>query len=235
VVVIAVRPRSDPRPTLLLWIDKETGLVLRSERRHADGSLAQAAVFTEIRYVDPPVAGFSFAPPRGVTVRQLSSSEPLRVEEIPAKMGFRPIVPAELSGGFVLNQVVASGSHTSGVAVLQYTDGLVTVSLFEHKAIEGARRTLRPAANVPVADRRLAARQVGDVAIVHWQVRGVDMTLTGELSADRLERIASGLGVEDTPGRVARLKFWLGSFWRHVRGVVYRPGINARTINRLIS
>ncbi len=215
-VVIAVRPRSEPRPTLLLWLDKETGLVLRSERRHADGSLAQAAAFTEIQYQEPPADRFTFTPSRGINVRHLSSSEPLRADEIASRMGFQPIVPTELSGGFILDRVMASGSHASRVAVLQYTDGLVTISLFEHRAIEGARRTLRPAANVPMADGRLTARQVGDVAILHWQVRGVDMTLTGELSPERLERIAARLGVEDMPGRVARLKFWLASFWRHI-------------------
>jgi len=216
VVVIAVRPRTEPRPTLVLWLDRDTGLVLRSERHHADGSLAQAAAFTEIEYQEPPADRFTFSPPRGVGVRGLSSSEPLRTEEIASRMGFHPIVPRELPGGFVLDRVLTSGSHASGVAVMQYTDGVATLSLFEHRAIEGARRTLRPAPNVPVADSRLTARQVGDVAILHWQVRGVDMTLTGELAPEHLERIAERLGVEDSPGRVARLKFWLASFWKHI-------------------
>lgn len=220
VVVVAVQPRTDARPALVLWLDRDTGLVLRSERRHADGSLAQAAAFTNIDYRDPPVDRFLFAPPRGVTVRALASAAPLRVADIMPQMGFHPIAPAALPGGFVLDRVLASGSHASGVAVMQYTDGLATLSLFEHRAIEGARRTLHPASNVPVIDSRLTARQVGDVAVVHWQVRGVDMTLTGELAPEHLERIAQGLGIEDAPGRVARVKFWLASLWKHIVSVI---------------
>ncbi len=220
VVVVALRPRSGPRPTLLLWLDADTGLVLRSERRHADGSLAQAAAFTEIRLEAPPRARFTFIPPGGVEVRRLSSSQPLRVEDIASRMGFRPIAPKELPEGFVLDRVLASGSHATPVAVLQFTDGLATLSLFERRAIEGARRTLETGHSVSVASGTGSAQQVGDVAILHWQTRGVDMTLTGELSPDHLTRIAAMLGVEGSPGRVARLKFWLASLWKHLASVM---------------
>lgn len=215
-VVIAVRPRAGARPALVLWLDRDTGLVLRSERRHADGSLAQVAAFTSIEYRDPPADRFAFAPPRGITVRALPSGEPLRVADVAPRMGFQPIAPAALPGGFVLDRVLASGSSATGVAVMQYTDGLAALSLFEHRAIEGARRILRPASPAPVADRRVAARQIGDMAVIHWQVRGVDMTLTGDLAPEHLERIAQRLGIEEPPGRVARLKFWLASLWKHI-------------------
>ncbi|MDR7534395.1 MAG: sigma-E factor regulatory protein RseB domain-containing protein [Armatimonadota bacterium] len=207
-VVIAVRPRTSDRVALRIWLDRETFLVLRSEGYHADGRMAQAAAFTEIRYQEPPAQLFAFTPPPGVEVRRLPWNPPVAIHDLARRVRFHPIAPPRLAGGFVLDRAFLSRSHAVPVAVLHYTDGLVTLSFFQQKGVEGARRSLDRGKPIAVAEGMGSVRQVGGLTMLQWRARGLDLTLAGDLSPAELVSIASTIGVDAPPGVVARLTFW---------------------------
>ena len=214
-VVIAVRPRTPDRASLRLWLDRETSVVLRSEGYHADGRMAQAAAFTEIHYVEPPAQLFAFSPPAGVKVRRLASDQPLGIQELARRVRFRPIAPQRLASGFVLDRAFVSRSHAVPTAVLHYTDGLVTLSFFQQRGIDGARHSLERGRPIAVAEGMGSVRQVGGATILHWRAQGLELTLTGDVSPAELARIASTVGIDAPPGLVARLEFWFKAFLHH--------------------
>lgn len=211
-VVIAVRPRVQDRAALKLWLDRETSLVLRSESYHADGRMAQAATFSEVHYREPPAQLFTFTPPPGVEVRRLHWDQPVKTHELARRVHFQPIAPPRLANGFVIDLASLSRSHALPMAVLHYTDGLVTLSFFQQKGVEGTRHALERGNPIAVGEGTGSVRQVGGVAILHWRARGLDLALAGDVSPGELVRIASTIGIDAPPGVVARLKFWVKAF-----------------------
>ena len=65
--------------------------------------------------------------------------------------------------------------------------------------------------------------QIGDVNILHWQTRGLNLTLMGEVTAGELAKIATSLGVDGPPGRVVRVKFWVALLWKRLATLISRP------------
>lgn len=222
-VILAIRPRVGARPSLRLWVDEATAVILRSERYHVDDRLAEVATFSRIEFREPPEGLFQFAPPAGVTVRQIPFSTPLTLRELAGRVGFVPVAPERLPDGFLLDRVRLDGAATLPVAALQYTDGLATLTLFQRRAVPGARHTLESGRAVPLADGEASVGQIGDVNILHWQTRGLNLTLMGEVTAGELAKIATSLGVDGPPGRVVRVKVWVALLWKRLATLISRP------------
>lgn len=221
-VVVAVRPRTPDRPSLKLWVDRETSVILRSERSHADGSIAQLAAFTEIHYQTPPERLFAFTPPPTVKARRLPWDQPLSIDALARRVRFRPIAPPQFPDGFTLDRAFLSRSHTLPVAVLYYTDGLATLTFSQQKGAEGAQHALDKGMPIAIAAGEGSVRQQGDVTILHWRAHGLDLTLVGDVSAAELARIASTVGIDPSPGLIPRLKFWVRTVFHRLQNAFGR-------------
>jgi hypothetical protein len=68
-------PNHTGKPHKTLWVDTQTSLVLKREVRHADGSPARVASFSEITFAPKtPRAQFEFKPSAGTKVVSATSS-----------------------------------------------------------------------------------------------------------------------------------------------------------------
>jgi outer membrane lipoprotein-sorting protein len=194
--VLSLWPR-DGRRERRLWIDRTTGVALRSEERDADEGLVSTAYFTRISFgLNVPDALFRPRLPAGARlIAQGGAPGPLLPLPVLERMiGFALPVPHALPGGFTLvgGEPVRAGPLLA--AHLHYTDGARTVALF----IAPAARLGPPGRGAPVAQLGSGARTVvmGSMRLLLWEGKGTRLTLVGPLPLVDLVRLATVI----TPG-----------------------------------
>lgn len=130
-VCLEVNPLDGNRYGYLLWVDKETGLLLRSELRDANGIHLEMVEFTQIRVGDSVAANALEPAVSGVVVRPADGAAPESKSRAAAMNWNVGWVPA----GFRMTDAHIHDQAKEGVH-LMYDDGLATFSLFVERAPE---------------------------------------------------------------------------------------------------
>jgi outer membrane lipoprotein-sorting protein len=191
--VLSLKPRQG-RGERRLWIDRTTGVALRTEERDPDDGLVSTTYFTRISYgLNFPDALFRPRIPAGARV--VSPAEPsgplVSVPRLQQAVGFAINAPQTLPGGFTL----VGGEPVHGgplrAAYLRYTDGARQVGLF----MAPSARLGPPGrgAAVPALGGEARAMGWGPTRLVQWEARGVRLTLIGPLPLADLVQIARSL------------------------------------------
>ncbi|MBI3998523.1 MAG: hypothetical protein HY355_05770 [Armatimonadetes bacterium] len=192
-VTLSVKPRQG-RGERRLWIDRMTGVALRTEERDPEAGLAAATYFTRISYgLNFPDAMFRPRIPAGARVvvptEAMGPLVPLAL--LRQKVRFDLQAPEALPGGFVLvgGEPVRSGPLLA--AHLYYTDGARPVSLF-----------IAPTAWLGPPGRGEAVTALGGQArtitwgatrLLQWESRGMRLTLIGPLPLADLITLAASI------------------------------------------
>ena len=131
-VCLEVRPRDDNRYGFLLWLDEETGLLLRSELRDATGRYLERVEFLSLQVGDS-VSEDALQPEMPRVVAQPA----VEVGEGPAP----PTVPVSWKIGWVPAGFRITDAHPheakKGVHIM-FSDGLATFSVFVEAAPQSA-------------------------------------------------------------------------------------------------
>jgi len=129
---LEVIPRAGGPVAWRLWLDRETGFVLKRERYNVDGRLTSGTQYTSVQFgasVSPDV--FAIPKDRKIEGRN-GDGRSLGVAELSKQVGFGVTVPGYVPRGFVLQGGSVESHRRSGhvSAELRYTDGLrvLTVS-----------------------------------------------------------------------------------------------------------
>ncbi|MGQ0549892.1 MAG: LolA family protein, partial [Armatimonadota bacterium] len=130
--VLSAQPR-EGRGERRLWIDRTTGVALRTEERDPTDGLVATTYFTRISFgLNVPAALFQPRIPAGARV--VSPTEPSRpltpISVLEGTVGFRLQVPETVPGGFILQggEPVVAGPVVA--AHLRYSDGARALALF---------------------------------------------------------------------------------------------------------
>jgi outer membrane lipoprotein-sorting protein len=192
-VVLSLWPRAGRRERRL-WIDRLTGVPLRSEERDPDEGLVAVVYFTRISFgLNLPAALFQPRVPAGArVVRQDAPATPLVPPAVlEQRVGFALRAPAALPGGFRLlgGSQVRDGPVVA--AYLHYTDGIRPLALFAAPVS----RLGPPGRGDPVAELGPDARTVvvGAMRLLLWRSGDKRLTLVGPLSLAELVRVAHDL------------------------------------------
>jgi outer membrane lipoprotein-sorting protein len=174
-----------------LWIDRYTGVVLRSEDRDPVDGVVATSYFTRISYgLNFPSAMFLPRIPAGARV--LSPAEvvgpAMPLGALQQRVGYALRTPAALPGGFRLlgGEVVTAGVLRA--AYLRYHDGTRALGLF----VVPARRLGPPRGEVPVPALGPGAAAVirGALRMVQWEAGGTRYALVGPLPLADLVALA---------------------------------------------
>ena len=171
-----------------VFIDRETGIMLRRERFDADGS----TVLRSVSFVELSIGEVALDVPDF----EVSSARPTRrLEGI-----YRD--PDHAGDGFVL---VGRSLHSDGTAQLLYGDGLLTVSVFEEPGVLdwSALPTDGVATRVDGVPARRFELTVG-LAYV-WERGGVVYTAVSDAPEGQILGVAEAVSAERVDGRVAQL------------------------------
>lgn len=167
---IHVRPKRDGNPSKTLWLDKETGLVLRSELLNCRREKVSSVHFHKL---DLQPKGLS---PELFDVKHISAER--RRENAPP---WKPIVPSYLPAGYIQTGVSSMELRDRRGAHLKFSDGLNTISLFETRAEHGSDDHPR------VQEKQNFSREL------HWSAAGWEFVLVADLSPDELKHIADSV------------------------------------------
>lgn len=180
--VVFISPRDHYRYGFRLWLDRETGLALRSDMLDSTGEVVEQTMFTSVEFMSNEAVSAQFetsasaavepktgSPGSAPIAAEAGSAVAWRVERAP--MGFS-----------VVDRVVHSGSptHPHGNEQLILSDGLASVSVF----IESAANTRRSFVG---KTRRGAVNAFGTM------VDGRQITVVGEVPVATVEMIGQSI------------------------------------------
>ena len=191
--VLSLTPRNG-RGARRLWIDRLTGVALRTEEIDPEDGVVARTAFTRISYgLNFPDAMFRPRIPAGARVlTPTESAGPLvALPALERAVGFKVEAPQALAGGFVLvgGEPVHGGPVVA--AHVRYADGARYLSLF----VAPAARLGPPGRGEPVAGLGPQARTIGWGAtrLLQWEARGMRLTLVGMLPLKDLIQIATAI------------------------------------------
>lgn len=169
--LLLIDPRNEGNPSRRVWVDRLTGLVLRSSLLNWRQEEISVSAFKEIE-VDPDLS-------REAPLLQPPPSPP--APKANAALEFRPIYPQYLPAGYVFvnTEIVPMGKYRA--AHLRYGDGLNTLSLFEAPTAAFAQE--RPFGNSELSFTR----------VMTWEKAGVTYALMGDIHPDELRRMAASI------------------------------------------
>ena len=178
-VRLLVHPRDGDRFGYRLWLDEETGLLLRSELRDTDHAHLEIFQFTALRIGDDVDAKDLVPATEGALVRHLSTASTAPAPAPPAWQA-RWVPP-----GFELNSadVRRTPDNPRDVSTLVFSDGLATFSVFVEAMPETGAGSVVSRAGATVALTHLASSQGGDHLV----------TVVGEVPVATARRIAAGV------------------------------------------
>lgn len=178
--LVRISPRDQYRHGFQLWLDSQTGIVLRSDMYNNDGEIIEQVMFTEIEYMTQEDALTVFAESGGIVDAEPANGADMAPAPIPpsrwrverAPQGF------ELADRYVSleDEKGAKGDNEQ----LVFSDGLASVSVF----IE-PKDNQRP----PFTGRA----QIGAMAAYGRVANGYQVTAVGEVPPATVEMIAESL------------------------------------------
>jgi outer membrane lipoprotein-sorting protein len=220
--VVSIAGKYPGRPSQTLWLDKETLFRLKVEKKDSAQKLVFSTRFEEISFPAELPEELFQAPENVevVTIERRREAPPSfkTINEARAAIDFPLVAPAVLPRGFSLSsvQVIKYGRRPVKAVQLAYSDGLISISVFE--------RAPRPRSGTTSEKRRLPRRsgesgerrqrerrfetvthegiklQVGSrggLTVVTRRLSSVSVTIIGELDRQELIEMAASLKVAE--------------------------------------
>jgi outer membrane lipoprotein-sorting protein len=181
---------------LRLWVDADSGLTLRRETYHGDGTIATKTEYDNIRFVkDLPDDLFRMTVPAGMTLIPGAdySSSTNALDTLTSKLSFKPVDPQELPEGFTFEK--GSSETRGGVQTVQfvYSDGLRSISLFENATGRFPSFDDPPPKSLVVGKQSGKYTSASGQTLLSWNADGLNFTLVGDMPVKELARIGSSL------------------------------------------
>jgi outer membrane lipoprotein-sorting protein len=191
------------RPRRRIWVDEETGLILRAEVYSLDSRLSRLTMFEDLELRPVLDAGaFRMRVPPGARIVE-AGPEPCLDPEVAGRIAGLPVaLPAYLPEGFARQCIRARRHGDYGEVQVVYGDGLSLLSLFQSTRFRDPGGSAAPVVAVGGAAGRW--HELGLVTGISWRTPRAHFALLGELSREELHRIAGSVGVEELPAASRR-------------------------------
>ncbi|HLK56115.1 MAG TPA: sigma-E factor regulatory protein RseB domain-containing protein [Chthonomonadaceae bacterium] len=197
--VLDIMPRIPDRPHQKLWIDTETGLVLRRETYNPAGIQTSVTSWRDLHfYTAPPEAALSWSPPEGTRTLKEEGEAILPLAEARANADPWAVVPEKLGGSFYFESAYLANTRGGRCLHCTYSDGICTLSLMQLAGTQSFQTTSGTIDPMPIASYNAESAQIttrGSVNILSWSNphRGATLSLLGELTDDALITMAQSL------------------------------------------
>jgi outer membrane lipoprotein-sorting protein len=210
--LIEVEPKLAGRPSRKVWMDKETGVILKMENYDSQKRLQLLLAFSEIDFepeIDDKLFQPQRRPPKPPEPQERDRGELWNYEQGKLDLGkirkeveLDVIIPDQPPEGFILQSVQAVRFGRRRNVHLRYTDGLSVLSVFQSLSDErgpGGKREDRPPDRPPWRDGKLEKMNIdgkdvevisgGPMLIFRWSNDGIYLTLIGELGREEMAKI----------------------------------------------
>ncbi|MBI3552522.1 MAG: hypothetical protein HY077_08380 [Elusimicrobia bacterium] len=191
--LLELRSRHDGLLQRRLWVDRKTGLILKSQNL-SEGA-ASAIEFKTVFYPKKPQKDrfFEFSPPRGAAVVKRAEPDFKALGEAKSASGLEPRTPLWLPSGYVFESLDVLARGAGKVIHYRYSDGMNVLSLFQ-----GPARLKPDFGNSSTRSVKLAAGS-GSLArtregnVLGWSSGRSQFVLVGPVPAESLQRVAQSI------------------------------------------
>ena len=128
--ILTITPKFADRPTKRIFFARENGVILRVEDLDAEGVLREMFVYTRISF-DPETVERKWKAFEKEIKQRPPRSDPISLVDAVKILKMKPVQPEYMPPGFQLQEVRSIRSRENDSILLEYTDGLVTFTLFE--------------------------------------------------------------------------------------------------------
>ncbi len=201
--VITFREPGSALPRERLYVDVESGLVVRRETFDAEGFPVRLAAFTDLELVRAAV------PPLGSdwhrVLRPVQSDVSSRGVEILRDVGW--VVPEQLPRRFALVDASAIGQGEGSSLHLLYSDGLYMLSVYEqHGRLDEKALDAEGAEVTDLGGLRLYRWPGSEPAAYGWNGEEMAFTAISDAPPDVLAAALVGLPRDEFPSLIRRLR-----------------------------
>ena len=194
VKVVVLTNKFTGQTTMRVRIDAQTNLVLDKETYAEDGSISAQTKFEKIHFDSDIPAGI-FDVPSGLTrvngsTRALPTSD---IQRVLASAGFKAMGPKYLPEGFAPVEGDVIDIKGTRTLHLLYSDGIRTVSLFQHQGNTTLDFTKFKANVTKVENHEAQYVEEGETTLLSWSESGLHFTLVGELTLKELQKIGASV------------------------------------------
>jgi outer membrane lipoprotein-sorting protein len=174
-----------------VWVDRSTGVVLRSEERDPSRGVMLSAYFARVSFsLNLPEASFQFRQPAGARVFKMftTGAGSMSPAALQARVRFPVLIPPVLPEGYTFRGGALSRFGSLESVHLRYSNGGNLISFFEAPAGSIG----WPRAGQPVTVDGGPARLVdlGYLRVLIWEQRGLRVTAVGTVSTEILATVA---------------------------------------------
>lgn len=178
--LVRIAPRDRYRHGFQLWLDGETGIVLRSDMYNSAGETIEQVMFTQIEYLPLEQALAALTGSDGLADGHAANGGQAQASSLPPSRWRVERAPQ----GFELADRYLSETNGSNEQLV-FSDGLASVSVFiEPKDSQRSPFT--------------GSTQVGAMAAYGRVINGYQITVVGEVPLDTVEMIAESLHQQGT-------------------------------------
>ncbi len=192
--VVTLQPRHGSGPSRKLWIDRATGMVLRTEQYNSGGKMVSRSLYLSVDWKANPSDSLFTIPEGWKQVNApVQTERHWEKEELSKRLGFSVREPGYLPQGFVLDGfhlVLRPGAQPS--AHIRYVDGLNSISVFEHRCPPGRGRGFQWGRRMGRRGNcEFFASSEGNLLVK--EVGGIRFIVVGDLPEDELQKVIDSI------------------------------------------
>jgi len=202
-IIVTFQPVTNDRPTWKIWVDREHGIVVRTEIFDLNGDLALLSAFSEITFQPKlPQEALTMTVPQGTTLKTSVEQTFQTGTEAQSEVSFPINEPDYLPSGFLLSSVIVTKTSPRERVQLTYIDGMSSISVFEDKLTAATPEVSKTSKEVAINNNiKGTFYDHGLLKILNWQLtENVYVTLVGEVADTELLKMAASItNTETTP------------------------------------
>jgi len=192
--VVTLKPRQGSGPSRKMWIDRATGVVLRTEQYNSGGRLVSRSLYLSVDWkANPPDSLFTIPDGWKQVNAPVQTERHWKKEELSHRLGFTIREPGYVPPGFIpdgFHLVVRPNMLPS--AHIRYVDGLNSISIFEHRCPPGRGRGFQWGRRMGKRGNcELFTGNEGNVLV--QEVNGIRFIVVGDLPESELHKVMDSL------------------------------------------
>ena len=192
--LLTITPKFVGRPTKRIFFARENGVILRVEDLDADGVLREMFVYNRISF-DPEAVERKWKKFEKEIKPRPPRSDPISLADAVKTLKTKPIQPEYMPPGFQLQDVRSIRSRENDSILLEYTDGLVTFTLFE-KIGEPPRlsdRQRREEREIELGGQKVYEHPFGSTDAFRWSSAKIHFFLIGAMPAAEMQKVVESI------------------------------------------
>ena len=191
--ILTITPKFADRPTKRIFFARENGVILRVEDLDAEGVLREMFVYTRISF-DLKTVERKWRVFEKEIKQRPPRSDPISLADAEKMLKTKPIQPEYMPPGFQLQEVRSIKSKENDSILLEYTDGLVTFTLFEKGGKPprlGDRG--RGGTEIEIGVQKVYKHRFGTTDAFRWSRAKIHFFLVGAIPTAEMQKVVESI------------------------------------------